>query len=274
MIAFDAFSFIDGGGAGQGNPTILVHTGTGSDLVAFVTVKCQTGVTAQVTYDGVDMTKLADSGGFSMWYLIAPNTGTVNVVASGFADICKMSCATYSGVNQTHTPYLSTSNSGTSPLTTTEVPGVDNSWAVVGCTSLNSYVSSVNMTDLDHIQRSIHFYDSDGVVLSSGVSFSFTGAATIITFMAILVPVDFGKTLNETVIYSELINKGYPMRLSETITFTDIILRARQKILTDVVTFIDFISHLLPWRRRNRPTSIWTPRTPPETDWTDRTPPS
>ena len=65
--------------------TIGITVGGGADRVLYVLFDCDT-VPTSVTRDGQSFTKIADSGlwGNTLWRLIAPNTGTADIVATGW----------------------------------------------------------------------------------------------------------------------------------------------------------------------------------------------
>ncbi len=110
----------------------LSLTMSGSDriLVCNVSVYNPLGTITGVTYDSVAMSEvsgsplplLLSSYSTSVWYLVAPNTGTHNAVATtNTTTIIDMICAQYTGVDQS-TPlgtWAEASGSGSSPQTAT-----------------------------------------------------------------------------------------------------------------------------------------------------------
>ena len=111
------------------------HTCTGSNLILIVGTMNGFVTASGVTYNGVSMTKLADSTQvgqtMTLWYLINPATGTNNVVTSftGTQDWQVLS-ASYTGVKQTGFPDASdaTQTSSGSGITFNLTTVADNSW--------------------------------------------------------------------------------------------------------------------------------------------------
>lgn len=120
------------------NPLTWSHTCTGSDLILWVTVyRGVAGTISGVTYNGVSMTNVSSlavvAQEVSLWYLIAPATGsnTVSVTGSGTAQIGGVS-ASYTGAKQSGQPDNSGTNTITlsSPNTINVTSVADNCWFV------------------------------------------------------------------------------------------------------------------------------------------------
>ncbi len=144
-IAFDAAS---NGIYGAAVPSITWnHTCTGSNLLLLVTVgednAVNGGTISGVTYNGVAMTlhkrqtALASNNTVSVWYLIAPATGSNAIVVtasvSNFWEIAGTSVS-YTGVKQSGFPDAhteSTYTGGTTP-TVAVTTVADNCWVVAG----------------------------------------------------------------------------------------------------------------------------------------------
>lgn len=110
-IAFDAASNAQYT-AGSGGTLTWSHTCTGTNLVLWVSATISTGGNSTITgitYNGVAMTEVSGSPinstsiETSGWILIAPATGTHNIVATINAFDNNFSCvaASYTGVHQT-----------------------------------------------------------------------------------------------------------------------------------------------------------------------------
>lgn len=128
---FDAVS--NGATTGSSTSRTWSHT-VGAGLNRFLVVSCDAGVgntTTGVTYNGVAMTQIvanvsASQGGISNWGLVAPATGTFNIVASFSGSVLSACTATsYSSVDQVTqmdaTPVINEVTSGstsTSSITT------------------------------------------------------------------------------------------------------------------------------------------------------------
>lgn len=133
-IASDAVS------AGGFNTASWSHTCTGSNRLLFVGVLYGLGSTdpTGVTYNGVAMTKLTtvhhagDNRQLSLWYLIAPATGSNTITVSGSpANFVDGVAASYTGCLQSGVPDAShTSTSATSSITDSVTVVASNSWLI------------------------------------------------------------------------------------------------------------------------------------------------
>ena len=119
------------------------HTISGSDTILFVSTAVYPTAASTATYNGTSMTQIgstvnsADNMGQALFYLVAPTTGTNNVVVtrSGGSYISSLS-QSYTGASQTGQPDASNSGTGSvgsSPwqFTATVTSTQDNCWAVV-----------------------------------------------------------------------------------------------------------------------------------------------
>lgn len=117
------------------------HTCSGSDRLLVVMGQDTSGGTSTVTgvtYNGVAMTKIAGAQvpsdrQITMWYLVAPATGTNDVVVtSSTSQNLRFHSISYTGVDQTTPTDGSNTNtsSGTS-ISTTITTTVDNCWMVM-----------------------------------------------------------------------------------------------------------------------------------------------
>lgn len=139
-IAFDAAStHFDTGTTGNTSHT----TAASSNMIMFAGILGQKGDGAEhltsVTYNGSSMTKIASCQNnvainISLWYLVAPSSGTYNVVSNfnTSMDAIYTNVVTYSGASQTGVPDAQTTNGPTvtSSLTTSLTTIADNSWIV------------------------------------------------------------------------------------------------------------------------------------------------
>lgn len=120
------------------------HTISGSNTILFVSPSCYpSACTLTVTYNGTSMTQIggyvtsADSVVQGLFYLVAPTTGTNNVVVTktGGTYVASLS-QSYTGASQTGQPDANSSGTGSvssSPwqFTASVTSVADNSWAVV-----------------------------------------------------------------------------------------------------------------------------------------------
>lgn len=139
-IAFDATS------SGKSNSTAslsVAHTCSGSDRILLVQTMCNGAFTTGVTYNGTAMTLLfsdKDGGGggsgTSVYYLINPDTGTNNIVASLSTNFIVLTAVSYTGVYQSSFPDNSSKENypadNAANQTNTITPNVDDCWVVGG----------------------------------------------------------------------------------------------------------------------------------------------
>lgn len=121
------------------SPLTISHTCTGNNLVLLVGVTCETDSITGVTYDSVAMTQLVkyvdgSTGNINAMYgLLAPHTGTHNIVVSwSGSHYVGAAGASYGGVKQTGLPdayNTAYSNSSVASLTASVTSTVDNCWA-------------------------------------------------------------------------------------------------------------------------------------------------
>lgn len=139
-IAFDAFS------TGKSNSTsslTVSHTCSGSDRILIVQTMCNGAFTTGVTYNGTSMTLLlqdkdggAGGSGTSVYYLLNPDSGTHDIVASLSTNYIVLTAASYTGVYQSSFPDGSSKedypadNAATQSNTIT--PTEDDCWVVGG----------------------------------------------------------------------------------------------------------------------------------------------
>lgn len=111
-IAFDSSS----SGGSASSPATFSHTCSGSDRILFVAAAANSGQTVTgVTYNGVSMTQLnsvTDSATQYLFYLIAPATGTNNVVVSTSGSNATGSAVSYTGVKQSAFPDAQNTTAG------------------------------------------------------------------------------------------------------------------------------------------------------------------
>lgn len=139
-IAFDAATGPNYSASGTTNT--FAHTCTGSDRILFVVAAHHNTVPASsvtgITYAGVAMTLLrtyqSSNAKFDLYYLVAPATGSNNVVITmDISDASIGIAASYTGVDQTSPIDVSgdggptTTTSYSQSLTTT----VDNCWSIM-----------------------------------------------------------------------------------------------------------------------------------------------
>ena len=170
-ITFDAST---SGTGGTGSPQTWSHTCTGSDRILLVSIFSQ-GTVSAVTYNGVSMTSLGSynytspTGNGTLWYLIAPATGsnTVSITHSGSYTIGVAS--SYTGVKQTGQPdaAINTQTTGGSTgtaLTSTVTVVASGSWLVTGTVTEGAALTAGTGAYLRQVgsNAAVALFDSNG----------------------------------------------------------------------------------------------------------------
>lgn len=124
-------------GGGSGSSFTYAHNNIAGDILFVGFTHNGTTSTTGVTYNGVAMTNINNqrSGDTDsdLWYLIAPATGSHNVVISlaGTTTFIRSAAASYIGARQTSQPDNSAQGSSTTPITSVITPTTDKCWHVV-----------------------------------------------------------------------------------------------------------------------------------------------
>ena len=120
-IALDATSFTSSASASS---LTWAHTCTGSNRILVVAIGMDADTTCTVTYNGVSMTEIGNAqrsvGGVKtfLFYLIAPTTGTNNIVATlGTSTKVASGATSYTGAKQSGQPDSSTATFDDATLT-------------------------------------------------------------------------------------------------------------------------------------------------------------
>ncbi len=134
--------------------TTFSHTSTGSDLIMIFALSAAVNnsnqIVSTITYNGVGATKidLQDDSGTNnriteLWYLIAPATGTHDVVvtyANEPSDFFSVGVTTYTGAKQTAQPDASGKNTSGASNVTSMAKSIttiaDNCWIVGAASNL------------------------------------------------------------------------------------------------------------------------------------------
>ena len=104
------------------SPVTGSHTCTGSDRVLFVGAKGAAGYATSATYNGSSMTRINDvqSGvgeyNLSLFYIIAPSTGSNTVSVSVASGSVGFTGSSYTGADQTTQPDVSGTKTQSSTL--------------------------------------------------------------------------------------------------------------------------------------------------------------
>lgn len=175
------------------SPRAQNHTCTGSDRILFVGTKGASGYSTGTTYNGVSMTRIADvqSGvgeyHLSLFYLIAPSTGTNSVSTTVASGNIGFTSSSYTGANQTTQPDVSTSNTGSGTSLTTSVTTVTNNAWLVGyfSSAANTLTQSTGTNFVQTQANNVALGDSNGSVGTAG-SYSMAVTSGSGTFAAIV----------------------------------------------------------------------------------------
>ena len=170
------------------SPRTGSHTVSGSNTVLFLGSKGAAGYATSATYNGVSMTRIADntSGAgeylLSMYYLIAPSTGTNTVSVTVASGTLGWTAESYTDCDQTTQPDNSFTNntaSATTTITTSHTTVTDNAW-VVGyySSSANTLTASTGVNFLVAQVNNVALGDSNAPKTPAG-SYSMTTTSSI-----------------------------------------------------------------------------------------------
>lgn len=172
---------------GAGTSITVSHTCSGSDrilLVGVITNDTTDKITG-VTYNGVAMTRLSSQGSAGLnflgyiYYLIAPDTGTHNIVVSrSDSGVVGGMSGSYTGVSQSGFPdSQATGSDATGNFTASTTVVASNSWMFVNYrtndSDANTPVTSGTIRQTV-FSAAIGIWDSNGVVGTGSQSVTFT----------------------------------------------------------------------------------------------------
>lgn len=183
-IAFDIATNVTS--TGSSTTHTYAHTCTGSDRILFASIAtlndAGNDTVTGVTYNGVAMTRIntARTTGFAwrgyLYYLIAPATGSNNIVATKTGTTGQMygSSASYTGALQSGVPDASnTADTSGSPATVSVTTVADNCWAVLTGGNVDAeFAASTNSTKRN-TGNPATLFDSNANISPAG-SFSMT----------------------------------------------------------------------------------------------------
>jgi hypothetical protein len=166
----------DGGFAGATSLTYAHTTGSGTNRILFVAILTAGGIdtVTSVTYAGSSMTLvnkiLSGAGESYLFFLLAPTTGTNNVVITSSVSITiESGCVSYSGAAQV-TPEASNTNTGNAvtTLTTTVTTISDNDWTVLSAAANTDGFAAGAGSTLRKTSNGYAIFDSNGVITPPG----------------------------------------------------------------------------------------------------------
>lgn len=215
-IAQDATS---SGVVNPGTSLTYSHTCTGSNLILFVGVRgtSTNGSITGVTYNGVAMTEVArvlETGGNIynyLFYLIAPATGTNNVVVSSNSNsLITAVSASFTGAKQSSQPDASGTNSGASPLTTSLTSVADNCWGIMLAQdnngSLTAGTGATKIVQDTFNAMALLTYSSNPITPAGNFSMEVTSSNTYATIIVSISP--FVDAATSTVPTPQLLTLG------------------------------------------------------------------
>lgn len=161
------------------------HTCTGDDRILVVVAGAVSDNISGITYNSVALTQITETtypgaghAGLSIWYLVAPATGS-NTIAVSSSSACGAVAVSYTGVKQTGVPDSSNVNNnavGTNSLTTSTTVVASNCWLVGGASdNAGTGASGGTGTTLrDFVDNGVNMGDSNGTVGTGSQSLVFT----------------------------------------------------------------------------------------------------
>lgn len=215
-IAYDTFT---NGSFTSGTSRTFAHTCTGSDRILFVetVINTSTDLVTGVTYNGVSMTRIQTVSPTAnrrlyLYYLIAPATGSNNVVISASSStFIGGNASSYTGVAQSGTiiDVSTTVTDTSSPIDTTLTTTVDNCWTIL-CGTMDGTVAFTASTGStlrggNGLYSDVQIFDSNGpktpagsttmTVTNASVSGSVPAGMIMAAFAPAVAPVSGGGIL-------------------------------------------------------------------------------
>lgn len=231
-IAFDAYST----GSTTGTSLTVSHTTSGSNRILIVGVQTGTGgssLVTGITYNGTAMTNIDSSIGngvqrwLETWYLIAPTSGTHDIVVSTSGSVFIQVVATsYTGALQSgqpdaHGTKASVSGSSFSHAITT-VHG--ECWLVGFLENDGGTIVAGASTTLRSALGGLALADSNGTVAVGSVSLAYTGANADWNSLELSIqPTEISISVSDTVTMTETTNVFFKFvfTILDSITMSD-----------------------------------------------------
>lgn len=203
-IAFDATA---NGTVNPSTSLTFAHTCTGTNLILFVSVISNSGATvSSMTYNSVAMTQLdtrVDAGGNNgeLWYLIAPSTGSNNVVINMSGNVAiGAASSSYTGVKQSAPAVFGNARADSATSVSKSLTStVDNSWIVAGVTNnfaATSWTAGASTTFRSAAQWA-GFCDGNAAITPAGsatLNANLGSSASLMMFAAIIAVPPSGPT--------------------------------------------------------------------------------
>jgi hypothetical protein len=194
-----AIAFDSGSSAFSNSATSITwaHTTAGTNRILWVgAMSLNARSISSTTYNGIDLTPLTRSPGSAsaqpvqLWYLIAPATGSNNIVMTlnaGGNSFIYGAAASYTGVEQANQPDAQNTNSTTALSVTTSVTVVDlNSWVVLVARNSDSGDTNAGTNSTERVANTgyIQMYDSNAGISPGSFSMTVTNGGVHITTIA------------------------------------------------------------------------------------------
>jgi hypothetical protein len=170
-------------GAASGTPVTLAFTCTGTDLILFADF-VYAASTSDMKYNAVAMTVIQDQAtagvnGCQLFYLVAPSTGTNNIVETGQSGA--IAATSYSGAAQTGQPDSSAKNQAiaASSVTTSTTVVASNCWLVGAAGNAGGEMTAGTGTTRRAFDAGGNVIgDSNGTVSTGSQSLQFNGGVS------------------------------------------------------------------------------------------------
>lgn len=166
------------------NTLTFSHTCSGSNGILFVGACCSGAQTiTNITYNGVSLTKINSQayvlGVSELWYLIAPGTGSNNIVItySGSAPTADGCAISYAGAAQSGQPDSQGTATAVGNVTDTRTSIADNCWHVGFFANVSNNFSAGAGLTIRSGASNLVVGDNNGVITPAG-SNSITGNNT------------------------------------------------------------------------------------------------
>lgn len=172
-------------GSTAGTTLTAAHTCSGNDRILFVHIRTAgtTDTVSSVTYAGSNMTLVDKKFGITnlgtyLYYLIAPTTGSNNVVINTTVAAISAIAVSYTGAKQSGQPDAHNNNesASTTGLSTSITVVATNSWAIMGVDSANGNDAAGTNATLRQAgpNTGVTVFDSNGPVGTGTFTMGFT----------------------------------------------------------------------------------------------------
>ncbi len=254
----------------NGGKTITYnHTCTGSNLILWVGVVSGDNTMTGITYNGVSLTQVGSSFQLgteflTLWYLIAPATGSNSLVItrSGTTNFMRGLSASYTGVQQSGQPDAhQDGTSGTNSVTDSVTVVANNSWCIaLGYANTSASTNATSVISVNAVQ--LYDNQSFGDIPSGSFSMTITvGAGTVAIRMASFAPAISSSSLTATA--GSMTLTGYAALFGRGV---NLIAQADHLILTGY----NALFKVKGWINQNKNSSSWSDQSKHTSNWTNQ----